>query len=274
MANPFDQQKPIPGVRHIVAIGSGKGGVGKSTLSANMALALQQQGLKVGLLDADIYGPSQPRLWGTLHQKPEIDSNRRILPIERLGVQLMSMGYLVDDDMAVVWRGPMLFKAMNQFLSEVLWGELDVLLVDLPPGTGDVQLSLVQKVPLTGAVLVTTPQNLSLSDMKKAADMFQRTGVPVLGAVENMAYLDMPGAAPTQLFAKGDLQGYLKEKNFEHLGEIPFHPPLGVASEMGLPFLSSSEGGATASAFREVAQKLIRAIGLEPKQPSAETTAE
>lgn len=272
--NPFDQQSPIPGVRHIVAVGSGKGGVGKSTLSANLALALKEQGLKVGLLDADIYGPSQPRLWGTLHQKPETDAQRRILPIERLGVKLMSIGYLVDEDLAVVWRGPMLFKAMNQFLGEVLWGDLDVLLVDLPPGTGDVQLSLVQKVPVSGAVLVSTPQNLSLSDMKKAVDMFKRTGVPVLGAVENMSYLDMPGTPPTELFAKGDLHGYLAEQNIELLGEVPFHPPLGVSSEMGLPFFSQSEGGATAAAFRQVATKLREQLGLGAAAENQTTISE
>lgn len=264
-ANPFNQQAPIPGVQHILAVGSGKGGVGKSTISANLALALKDQGLKVGLLDADIYGPSQPRLWGTLHQKPELTKTKRILPIERLGVRLMSIGYLVEEGMAVVWRGPMLFKAMNQFLSEVDWGELDILLVDLPPGTGDVQLSLVQKVPVSGAVLITTPQNVALADMKKAGDMFTRTGVPILGAIENMAYLDMPEAPQAQLFPKGDLEKYLEDEKIPLLGSIPFHPPMAVASELGMPFLSKGEETPTKKSFYEAAQTLMKRLGFKPQ---------
>lgn len=185
--------------------------MGKSTVSSNLALALVKTGARVGLLDADIYGPSIPRMFGALNQKPELDSNRKLLPIERLGVRLMSIGFLVDEELAVVWRGPMLFKAMDQFFRDVAWGELDYLLIDLPPGTGDIQLSLAQKVPVAGAIAVTTPQNVALTDVKKAIDMWTRTGVPILGMVENMAWLEQNGQR-VQLFPRGSLESYLAEK--------------------------------------------------------------
>ena len=198
--NPFEQQRPIEGVAHILAVSSGKGGVGKSTVAVNLALALAKRGAKVGLLDADIYGPSLPRMMGTLKQKVELGADKRLQPLVRHGIKLMSIGYLVDEDLAVVWRGPMLFKAMDQFLREVAWGELDYLLVDLPPGTGDVHLSLAQKVPLAGAIAISTPQNVSLSDVKKALDMWKRVSVPVLGVVENMAWYIPPGSTEKVIF--------------------------------------------------------------------------
>jgi len=174
MTNPFLQQAPVAGIQKIIAVGSGKGGVGKSTVSVNLALALKKQGLKVGLLDADIYGPSLPRLMGALNQKVEISEDGKMIPVKRLGLSLMSIGFIVDEAQAVVWRGPMLFKAMDQFFRDTAWGELDVLVVDLPPGTGDVALTLAQKVPVSGAVVVSTPQNLALADAKKAFDMFDK----------------------------------------------------------------------------------------------------
>ena len=184
--SPFDQQQAIPGVKHIIAVSSGKGGVGKSTVATNLATALGQKN-KVGLLDADIYGPSIPRMLGSLNQKPAINKEQKIEPLLRYGIKLMSIGFLIDESSAVVWRGPMLFKAMDQFLRDVSWGDLDYLVVDLPPGTGDVQLSLAQKVPVSGAVMVSTPQNVSLTDVKRAVDMFNRVGIRMLGLVENMA---------------------------------------------------------------------------------------
>lgn len=256
--NPFEQQKPIPGVKHIVAVSSGKGGVGKSTVASNVALALAKSGARVGLLDADIYGPSIPRMWGTLNQKPELNDSRKLLPLNRFGVKLMSIGFLVEEDMAVVWRGPMLFKAMDQFLRDVDWGELDFLLVDLPPGTGDVQLSLAQKVPLAGAIAVTTPQNVSLTDVKKAIDMWSRVSVPILGVVENMSYFAPQGAGgeKIQLFPKGSLDTYLKEKNLTKIGEVPFHPTVGVGGEAGIPIVETHPESAESKAFMAIASSL------------------
>lgn len=256
--NPFEQQRPIPGVKHIIAVSSGKGGVGKSTVSSNLSLAIAKQGARVGLLDADIYGPSVPRMFGALNQKPELDEKQKLLPIERLGLKLMSIGFLVDEDLAVVWRGPMLFKAMEQFFRDVAWGELDYLIIDLPPGTGDVQLSIAQKVPLAGTVAVTTPQNVALNDVKKAIDMWKTVGVPIVGVVENMSWFQAPGTSErTQLFPKGSLDQYLEEKKFEKLGQIPFHPSIGMGSEIGLPVVESQPHSDEAKAFIEIAKKLM-----------------
>lgn len=255
--NPFEQQTPIPNVKRILAISSGKGGVGKSTVATNIALALKKAGRRVGLLDADIYGPSLPRMMGCLNQKPAITPEQKLVPVERYGIKCMSIGFLVDENAAVVWRGPMLFKAMDQFLRDVQWGELDDLVVDLPPGTGDVQLSLAQKVPVAGAILVSTPQNISLIDVKRAVDMWERVKVPVLGVVENMSYwLNPESSEKVQLFPKGDLVEYMKSKNIPLLGEVPFHPAVGLASEAGVPIVESHPTGAEALAFEQVIRKI------------------
>lgn len=255
--NPFEQQSPIPGVKHIIAVGSGKGGVGKSTVAANLALGARSLGLKVGLLDADIYGPSVPRMFGTMGQKPTVDENRRILPIERYGVRLMSMGYLIEDNLAVVWRGPMLFKAMDQLLRDVKWGDLDVLFIDLPPGTGDVQLSIAQKVPVTGAVMVSTPQNIAMMDVLRSIDMFERVGVRILGVVENMSYFISPGTTERmQLFPKGDLLPTLSARKIDSLGEIPFETSVSIGSEAGIPVVESHPTGAAATSFRNILERL------------------
>lgn len=257
MTNPFNQQTAIPGVKRIIAVSSGKGGVGKSTVAGNLALGLARLGAKVGLLDADIYGPSVPRMFGLLHQKPEVTPQQRIIPLTRFGMKLMSIGFLVEEDLAVVWRGPMLFKAVDQFLRDVDWGELDYLIIDLPPGTGDIQLSLAQKVPLSGAVLVSTPQNLALVDVKKAYDMWKRVGVPVLGYIENMSYFVAPGTSEKmQLFPKGDLGPFFQRHSIKHLGEIPFHPHVGLSSEMGIPVVESHPKSEEAQAFLRIAELL------------------
>lgn len=253
--NPFDQQVAIPGVKKIIAVASGKGGVGKSTIATNLALALKKYGT-VGLLDADIYGPSIPRMMGALNQKPAINANNQIEPLSRHGIKIMSMGFLIDEASAVVWRGPMLFKAMDQFFRDVQWGELDYLIIDLPPGTGDIQLSLVQKVPVTAAVIVTTPQNISLIDAKKAIDMFERTGVKIAGVVENMSYMLSESGEKIQLFPKGELNSYLKSKNLLKLAAVPFNTNVSLGSESGIPIMESYSDCPEALAIAEIAAKL------------------
>ncbi len=255
--NPFLQQAPIPGVKHIIAVGSGKGGVGKSTIAVNLAIALNKAGFKTGLLDADLYGPSVPRLLGAVQSRPEMDENKKLLPVIRHGLKTMSLGYIVDENQAAVWRGPILFKAMDQFFRDVLWGELDYLVIDLPPGTGDVALTMAQKVPVSGAVVVVTPQNLALADAKKAIDMFDRTNVPVLGVVENMAYLENENGERVQLFPKGDLTAYLDAKGLAKLAEIPFFPEIGVSAEAGVPFLESASEPRLNTPFENLASQIV-----------------
>ncbi len=255
--NPFEKQTGIPGVKHIIAVSSGKGGVGKSTVATNLALALGKNA-KVGLLDADIYGPSIPRMLGTMAQKPHINpETNQLEPIVRYGVKLMSIGFLIEEGSAVVWRGPMLFKAMDQFLRDVNWGELDYLVVDLPPGTGDIQLTLSQKVPVAGALMVSTPQNVALVDMKKAVDMFARVNVPILGIVENMAYMINPAnGEKMQLFPKGEIDAYADSKGMNKLGQIPFNPSVGMACEAGIPIVEANPSGAEAQAFIALAKEV------------------
>lgn len=257
--NPFEQQKPIEGVKKIIAISSGKGGVGKSTVASNLALSLSKKGKKVGLLDADIYGPSLPRMMGAINQKPAITAEQKLIPIERYGLKTMSIGFLIEESLAVVWRGPMLFKAMDQFLRDVQWGELDFLIVDLPPGTGDVQLSLAQKVPVAGTVIVSTPQNVSLIDVKRAIDMWERVQVPVLGVVENMSYMINPvNGEKIQMFPKGELRHFMDSKKLSLLGEIPFNPSVGLACEAGVPIVESYPQSAEGQSFLNIAEKLIQ----------------
>lgn len=254
--NPFSNQAPIHGVRHIIAVGSGKGGVGKSTVSVNLAMALNKRGLKTGLLDADIYGPSIPRMLGALTARPEVNDEKKIIPVSRYGVKTMSLGYLVDEGQAAVWRGPMLFKAMDQFFRDVLWGDLDVLVVDLPPGTGDVVLTLAQKVPVLGAVIVVTPQNVALADAKKAMDMFERTNVPLLGVVENMAYFTLPDGTRTQLYPRGELDTYLGVKKIKKLAQIPFYQDVSLGAEAGIPLVESHTDAPQADVFLKLADAL------------------
>jgi ATP-binding protein involved in chromosome partitioning len=258
--NPFDRQTAIPGVKKIIVVASGKGGVGKSTVSTNLALALRKYG-SVGLLDADIYGPSIPRMMGAINQKPTVSNGKNINPIERYGLKLMSIGFLADESAAIVWRGPMLFKAMDQFFRDVKWGELDYLVIDLPPGTGDVQLSVVQKVPVSAAVIVSTPQNVALIDAKKAIDMFERTQVKIAGVVENMAYMLNPvNNEKMQLFPKGEMDSYLAAKNLTKLVEIPFNQSVSLGSEAGVPIMESYADSMEAKAFVELARKLVEII--------------
>ena len=261
--NPFQQQAPIEGVKKIIAVGSGKGGVGKSTVATNLALALKHQGLQVGLLDADIYGPSLPRMLGALGQKPEFTEDKKMLPIRRHGLQTFSMGYIVDEEMAVVWRGPMLFKAIDQFFRDVAWSNLDVLVIDLPPGTGDIALTMAQKVPVSGAITVCTPQNIALVDAKKALDMFDKINVPNLGVVENMAFFIPPGQSEkVDLFPRGQLRGFIEERRIPLLAEIPFNPSIGLSSEAGIPAVESDPSSDEGQAFLQLARNVKELMGL------------
>ncbi len=237
--NPFDQQKSIPGVKKIIAVGSGKGGVGKSTVSSNLAVTLSKKGFKVGLLDADIYGPSLPSLFGCLEQRPEVAESDKIKPLVRFGVKLMSMGFLIDDDQPVIWRGPMLFKAMDQFLHDVEWGGLDYLIVDLPPGTGDVVLTLAQKTPIDTAIVVSTPQSLALSEVKKAIMMFKQIGTPVKCLVQNMSGFESPDGEIINLFPEGKISELVESYAISKLYKIPFDRKIGISAEAGIPYSSS-----------------------------------
>lgn len=260
MKNPFEQQKTLSGIKHIIAVGSGKGGVGKSTVAVNLAFFLQRLHFKVGLMDADLYGPSVPAMTGTKDQKMAVEQNK-LIPILKYSVKIASMGYLIDEQSAVIWRGPMLFKAVEQFLSDVLWGDLDYLIVDLPPGTGDVALTLAQKTPVSGGIVVCTPQNLALSDMARAVSMFKEIQIPLLGAVENMAYLKTSSSAePLFLFPKGQLDLYLKENNIKKLAQIPFYPDMGVCAESGAPLTASHGDSEEGKVFLNLAQEVHKQL--------------
>jgi ATP-binding protein involved in chromosome partitioning len=253
--SPWAQQAKVPGIGRIVAVASGKGGVGKSTVSANLACALQQLGAKVGLLDCDIYGPSLPLMLG-IHQKPTISEQEKMVPPANHGIKLMSMGLLLDGDQPVIWRGPMIVKTIQQFFSAVEWGELDFLLVDLPPGTGDAQLTLCQTVPLDGGVIVTTPQEASLGVVRKGIAMFQRVNVPILGIIENMSYYTTPTGQRVEIFGHGGGQAEAVRQNVTFLGEVPLFTEIREAADRGVPVVVSMPDQPAGQAFIKVAQSL------------------
>ncbi len=245
------ERQPIPGVKNLVAVGSGKGGVGKTTVSVNLAISLARLGMKVGLLDADVYGPNVPLMMG-INEAPRA-SGERIIPLESYGVKLMSMGFLNPGDKALIWRGPRLHGVMHQFLFGVEWGDLDYLLIDLPPGTGDVQLSLIQTAAMTGAVVVTTPSEVALEDARKAIDMFQQVRVPILGMVENMAYLEHPELKqPLDLFGRGGGKRTAEAMGVAFLGELPLDPQIRVGGDTGRPVTSQGKGDAFEAIARAV----------------------
>lgn len=259
------EQQGIPGVRNIVAVASGKGGVGKTTVSVNIAVALAQSGAKVGLLDADIYGPNVPLMMG-LSALPGM-KGERIVPAENFGVKVMSMGFLVKPGEAVIWRGPMLHGAINKFLKEVEWGELDYLVTDLPPGTGDVQLSLSQVISLSGALVVTTPQAVALQDASKAIAMFRKVNVPLLGIIENMSTFVCPHCGqPTEIFAKGGGQRAAEELQIPFLGEIPLQPEVRAGSDIGHPVVLTHPDSPAARAFTEAAKRLAGQVSIAAQQ--------
>ena len=256
--HPKPQSGPMKpqGVDRIIAIASGKGGVGKSTVSSNLAVALAAQGRRVGLLDADIYGPSQPRMMG-INKRPASPDGKTIIPLHAHGVTLMSIGFMLEENKAVVWRGPMLMGALQQMISQVAWGELDILLVDLPPGTGDVQLTLCQKTQLTGAIVVSTPQDVALLDARKAMDMFNTLKTPILGLVENMSVFHCPHCGETSnIFGHGGVADEAKERGLPFLGALPLDLATRLASDDGRPVALSE--GAVAEAYAQLAKGLIK----------------
>lgn len=254
----------LPGVKNTVAVASGKGGVGKSTVAVNLAVALAKTGARVGLIDADIYGPSIPLMFG-VKDKPkvmQVGDKNKLVPIEKFGVKIMSIGFLMEESTAVVWRGPMASSALKQFMSDVVWGELDYLLFDMPPGTGDIQLTLSQTIPLTGAVIVTTPQEISLADARKGYIMFQKVNVPTIGIVENMSYYLNPDGSREYIFGKGGGEKMCEEFKVKLLGEIPINTNIRKGGDDGKPVVTGEAVPEEAEIFLHIAGELIKEINL------------
>ena len=267
----------LPGVKSNIAIASGTGGVGKSTVAVNIAIALVKEGYKVGLIDADIYGPSIPTMLDAVNEKPKlvkINDNNRLLPVVKYGLKMMSIGFLVDQKDAVVWRGPMAASALKQFMSDVEWDELDFMLYDMPPGTGDIQLTLTQSIPLTGAVIVTTPQEISLIDARKGAKMFEKVNVPVLGIIENMSYYNGAESTKDYIFGKGGGERLAKELNINFLGEIAINTAVRIGGDTGKPVVLGNPDSAEAGQFSSISVNLAEQVkalsGNKPKMPVIE----
>ncbi|MDC0094038.1 Mrp/NBP35 family ATP-binding protein [Alphaproteobacteria bacterium] len=255
-------------VKRFVAIGSGKGGVGKSTTSANIAIALKLEGYKVGLLDADVYGPSQPRMLG-VSGRPASVGGDMVAPLQNYGISLMSMGLLVPDDTAMIWRGPMVQSALTQMLNSVAWGDLDVIVIDLPPGTGDIQISLAQQVNLAGAIIVSTPQDIALLDVVKALTMFQKANVPVLGMIENMSYWSCPDCGRVDhIFGEGGVKAEAKKRKIDLLGEIPISVDVRKSSDAGIPIIISEPESIQSQNYRLIAKSIIKSIKLDEEELS------
>jgi ATP-binding protein involved in chromosome partitioning len=256
-AHPADKVQPgIPGVDAVIAVASGKGGVGKSTTAVNLALGLRDLGLKVGMLDADIYGPSLPKLLA-IREKPQTVGGTRLKPIDRYGLTVMSIGFLIDEETPMIWRGPMVMSAITQMLREVEWGKLDVMVVDMPPGTGDAQLTMAQQVPLRGAVIVSTPQDLALIDARRGVAMFKRVNVPVLGVVENMSYFLCPSCGTrSDIFGHGGAHKEAERLGVPFLGEVPLHMTIREKSDSGLPVVATEPDGEHAKIYREIAARV------------------
>jgi ATP-binding protein involved in chromosome partitioning len=260
-AHPSDKVQPgIPGVDAVIAVASGKGGVGKSTTAVNLALGLRDLGLKVGMLDADIYGPSLPKLLA-IKEKPQTIGGTRLKPIDRYGLSVMSIGFLIDEETPMIWRGPMVMSAITQMLREVEWGALDVMVVDMPPGTGDAQLTMAQQVPLKGAVIVSTPQDLALIDARRGVAMFRRVNVPVLGIVENMSYFLCPECGTrSDIFGYGGARKEAERQGVPFLGEVPLHMTIREKSDSGMPVVATEPDGPHAKIYREIAAKVLEQI--------------
>jgi ATP-binding protein involved in chromosome partitioning len=256
-------KRGVPGIASIIAVASGKGGVGKSTTAVNIALGLAANGLKVGVLDADIYGPSMPRLLG-ISGRPETVDGKVLKPMERYGLKVMSMGFLVDEETPMIWRGPMVMSALTQMLREVAWGDLDVLVVDMPPGTGDAQLTMAQQVPLAGAVIVSTPQDLALIDARKGLNMFKKVDVPLLGIVENMSYFVAPDTGKRyDIFGHGGARREAERLGVTFLGEVPLVMDIRESSDEGRPVVAAQPDGAEAKIYREIATRVRQRLEEE-----------
>ena len=250
----------VPGIEHIILVASGKGGVGKSTVAANIAVGLAQKGFRVGLIDGDIYGPSIPRMFGIEGMDPPVVGNK-LVPVENYGVKVISIGLLIGEDQPVIWRGPMIHKAYAQFFTDVLWGELDYMIFDLPPGTGDAQLSLAQQFVVTGGIAVTTPQDVSLLDVRRAIRMFQTVGVNVLGVVENMSYFICPHCGEiTRIFGEGGGRRIEREMGIPLLGQIPLEPAVTALCDEGKPVLVGAPKSSSAEAFRTLVERLLEVV--------------
>jgi len=259
----------LPRVKNIVAVASGKGGVGKSTTTVNLALALAAEGAKVGILDADIYGPSQPMMMG-IKGRPETEDGNSMMPLANHGVEVMSIGFLVDEDQAMIWRGPMATQALDQLLRQTNWGDLDYLLVDMPPGTGDIALTLSQRVPLTGAVIVTTPQDIALIDAKKGLTMFEKVGVPILGIVENMAVYCCPNCGHTEhIFGADGGKRMAEQFKVDHLGSLPLNLSIRRQADEGCPTVVADPEGEIATLYKTVARTVAVKIAQKAKDFSA-----
>ncbi|GAB3265865.1 iron-sulfur cluster carrier protein ApbC [Chitinimonas naiadis] len=261
---------PLPGVKNVIAVASGKGGVGKSTTAVNLALALAAEGANVGILDADIYGPSQPLMLGLQGQRPESPDGKSILPMRAHGLQAMSIGFLIDAEQPMVWRGPMVTQALMQLLNDTRWESLDYLLIDLPPGTGDIQLTLSQKVPVTGAVIVTTPQDIALLDARKGLKMFEKVGVPVTGVVENMAMHICSNCGHVEaIFGEGGGGRMAEENGIELLGQLPLELSIRLATDQGKPSVAAEPDSKVAALYKAIARKVAVKVGEKAKDFSA-----
>jgi ATP-binding protein involved in chromosome partitioning len=258
--NPWANQNRVPGIKRVVAVASGKGGVGKSTVSVNLACGLRHLGARVGLLDCDIYGPSIPLMMG-INQRPGLSENEKMIPPTSHGVKLMSMGFLLNDDQPVIWRGPMIQRTIQQFITVVEWGELDYLLVDLPPGTGDAQLTLCQTVPLDGGVIVTTPQEASLGVVRKGIGMFEKVNVPILGIVENVSYFTAPNGDRIEIFGHGGGRKEAERIKMPFLGEVPIFTEIREGGDRGVPVVVSSPDQPAGQAFLKVAEAVRAKLG-------------
>ena len=262
--------KHIKGVKNIIAVASGKGGVGKSTTSVNLALALAAEGATVGILDADIYGPSQPRMMGLSNKKPDSPDGKTLEPIVNYGVQSMSIGYLIDEDTPMIWRGPMVTQALEQLLNDTNWREVDYLVIDLPPGTGDTQLTLAQKVPVSGSVIVTTPQDIALLDARKAYKMFEKVEVPVLGVVENMStHICSKCGHEEHIFGEGGGKGMAEQYNIPFLGALPLDITIREEADAGKPTVAAEPDGRIAQIYRDIARKTTAKLANQAKDYSA-----
>jgi len=260
--------KPLSGIKNILAIASGKGGVGKSTTASNLALALQKMGARVGLLDADIYGPNQSHMLGEL-ERPEITDEKRFIPLIRHGLQTMSMAYLIDPDQPMVWRGPMTSKALQQLLFDTNWDDLDYLLIDMPPGTGDVQLTLAQKVPVSGAIIVTTPQEVALQDARKAIEMFNKVNVPILGIIENMSVHQCVACGHEEsIFGQGGGAATAERYGIQFLGDLPLQSTIRACADAGKPIVLAEPESISAQRYMHIAKEIARVLAQRPRDYS------